>query len=409
MPFLQFSNSARIPETLRSPLLTDRLGLPRFWVTVWSAFSTRSLALSTETKKLRYIESLYTFTDETYGQGYLDAVLGRTNLTELESILEAYFVSLRNRPRLQESTEKQWQAGLSFVRDVVLRLSKSSATEESLSKAERRFMRLDVLYGQLRIQKARSPDMLRSLPAEVVSYLYEILDPESPQNPFKRQHTRWTAFIAFILMLHQGLRRGELLLLPVDVVKSGVDSKKNKTRHWMNIEVLDGSGELDTRYNRPSIKTVDSIRQVPLSDLTANLIQTYSENYRGKPNHPFLLNTQWNTPLSHESLTVYFSKLSRALPPLILKRLNDRTGKDSIEPHDLRHTCAVVRLNQLLGKGVPMEEALQTMRSFFGWSRTSDMPRRYAKAVFEDRLAGIWSNIMDDRVAILRALSKEPG
>jgi hypothetical protein len=51
-----------------------------------------------------------------------------------------------------------------------------------------------------------------------------------------------------------------------------------------------------------------------------------------------------------------------------------------------------------------MDEALQKMRTLFGWSRNSDMPLHYARAVFEDRLANVWNNAFDDRVAILRAL-----
>lgn len=405
MPFKQFSTSLQLPPTLKSPVLTDEIGMPRYWVTAWSILSSQDLAPSTEVKKLRYIEALYAFADTLNGPGYLDDVLGRCDVDELGNLLEAYFVSIRNRHKVSEAAQKQWQAGLSFARDVVLRIRKNGAVAGKLAEVDARLLRLDALYGQLRIQKTRRPDILRSLPADVASYLYEMLDPDSKTNPFTRQRTRWTVFLAFVIMLHQGLRRGELLLLPVDAVKSGIDSKQQKTRYWMNIQQSDDD-KPDPRYNKPSIKTADSIRQVPVSELTTNLIQTYTENYRGRPNHPFLLNTQWNTPLSHESLTAYFTKLSSSLPASVLKVLNDRTGKSSIDPHDLRHTCAVVRLSQLLTQGVSMDEALQKMRTFFGWSRSSDMPRKYARAVFEDRLAGVWSNILDDRVEILRAMPK---
>jgi hypothetical protein len=64
----------------------------------------------------------------------------------------------------------------------------------------------------------------------------------------------------------------------------------------------------------------------------------------------------------------------------------------------------VVRLNQLLSSGVEMTDALERMRAFFGWSRYSDMPLRYARAVFEDRLASVWNNTFDDRVEVLRNL-----
>jgi hypothetical protein len=82
----------------------------------------------------------------------------------------------------------------------------------------------------------------------------------------------------------------------------------------------------------------------------------------------------------------------------------DQTGHDSVSPHDLRHICAVVRLNQLLSTGVEMASALEQMRAFFGWSRDSDMPLRYARAVFEDRLASVWNTKFDDHVEVLRSL-----
>jgi len=65
-------------------------------------------------------------------------------------------------------------------------------------------------------------------------------------------------------MLHQGLRRGEVLLLPTDAAKSAFDHKHNKTKHWINIRENDyGNSDVDPRYSKPSIKTSHSIRQIP--------------------------------------------------------------------------------------------------------------------------------------------------
>ena len=405
MTFKQFSAATELHQVFRSPVLLDHVGLPRYWATAWASLNSRDLAPSTESKKLRYIEALYVFADELNSPGFLDDCLSNCNLGEIGNLLEAYFISLRNREKLTEAAEKQWQTGLGFVRYVVTRISKSSSASDKFAKLESKLLHLDGLYGQLRIQKTRRADTLRSLPADVVGCLYEMLDPESATNPFTRLKTKWTVFVAFVLMLHQGLRRGELLLLPVDAVKSGFDQKKQRERYWLNVRSLEGQ-TTDPRYNKPSIKTANSIRQVPVSELTANLVQTYTENFRGKADHPFLLNTQWNSPLSHESLTAYFKRLSDSLPKAVLKVLKDRNGKDSVDPHDLRHTCAVVRLNQLLTDGVPMDEALQRTRSFFGWSRESDMPRRYARAVFEDRMADVWAKLQDDRIELLKAIPK---
>jgi integrase len=99
-----------------------------------------------------------------------------------------------------------------------------------------------------------------------------------------------------------------------------------------------------------------------------------------------------------------FAKISACLSEPIRQELKDRCGKQSVTPHDLRHTCAVVRLNQLLLQGDSMDEALQKLRVFFGWSRDSQMPVRYARAVFEDRLSSVWNDTFDDRIEVLRAI-----
>ena len=200
----------------------------------------------------------------------------------------------------------------------------------------------------------------------------------------------------------------EALLLPADAIKSSYDRKLGRTRYWLNIqqngyEEADG----DRRYSKPSIKTVHSVRQIPVSDTTARLVQTYCENYRGRRSHSFMLSAQTGGPLSTESLTTIFAAISKGLPTDVLKELHDRTGKRSVTCHDLRHTCAVLRLQQLLERGDAMPEALQKLRTFFGWSKASDMPSRYARAVFEDRLARVWNDEFDDRVAVLRALPQE--
>jgi len=399
-----------LPETppqLYGPILVDSMGLPRYWATIWSAFNSADLASTTREKQMRYIEGLYSFADSLKGCGFLDAAIARVDLAKIGEILEAYFVSIQNQPVINSSAHAKWQTAFEFIRLTLLRLSKGNSSFNELRELEARLNRLNLLYQQLKIKRQARPDVIRSLPACVVEALYMMLDPASPTNPFRNERTKWQVFVIFIVLLHQGLRRGELLSLPIDVVKSGYDKGLGSIRYWLSVQKNPYANDHDdTRYNKPSIKTVDSIRQIPVSELTANIIQEYIENYRGKPGHPFLINSQHNTPLSTESITLLFKKISQLLAVSVLHDLELRTGKTSITAHDLRHTCAVIRLNQLLQLGDSMDVALQKMRSFFGWSRTSDMPRKYAKAVFEDRLASVWNNVFDDRVAILRAIPR---
>jgi len=60
-------------------------------------------------------------------------------------------------------------------------------------------------------------------------------------------------------MLYQGLRRGELLTLPTDTIKSGVDPAHHTERFWMDVkynEYEDDPGTLGLalRTHPPSAK-----------------------------------------------------------------------------------------------------------------------------------------------------------
>jgi hypothetical protein len=192
MSFNQFTSLNMLPPALKSSLLVDDLGLPRYWATIRTAVTSHDAAPSTEMKTLRHIEALYVFADDLNYPGFLDDALWKYDWDALGDVLEAYFISLRNRPKLTESAQKQWQDGLSFVRDVVTRISKNVGGLPELTPSDARLRCLDSLYGQPRIQKTRRPDILCSLPAEVVSCLYEMLDPDSPTNPFTWTKVRWT-------------------------------------------------------------------------------------------------------------------------------------------------------------------------------------------------------------------------
>jgi integrase len=320
----------------------------------------------------------------------------------LNGALEAYFLTLRSRS-ITPATEERWQAALQFVTETVQRLTRSSLAIGHQGCLSGRLLSVQLLNAHLHIGKRRRPERIRSLPAEVVEALYEMLDPESPSNPFVGAASRWRVYTIFMLLLHQGLRRGELLTFPVDCIKSAFDRKQQRVRYWM--DVRDNRYEDDdTRYSTPSIKNASSIRQIPVSNPTALLVQEYVMNYRGKQHHSFLISSKNRRPLSTEGVTKIFQKITASLPKPLRKLLMDQTDEESISAHHLRHTCAVVRLNQLLTSGVEMTDALERMRPFFGWTRDSDEPLRYARTVFEDRLASVWNDSFDDHVEILRNL-----
>lgn len=394
-----------LPSTLRQDLILDLHGVPRYWATIWAALTLNDVAPSSREKKLRFLESLYVHADETAGPGSLDRALCPFDEPLIATILESWFISIVNRGDSSPSDEARWRTGFDFVSQTATWLSKATLPGATSHGIELKLHRLSHLYGQLHVARPRQSARVRSLPATVTEALYRLLDPTSEGNPFVSARTRWIVFISFMLMLHQGLRRGELLQLPADAIKSAYDSCADCERSWLNVETNPYEDEsTDPRFSRPSIKTAQSIRQLPVSPAMASLVQSYVENYRGRPDHAFLLNSQKKRPLSTESLTKLFAKASGALPAKIRDELSARTGRSTVTPHDLRHTCAVVRLNQLLAQGDHMDEATQKLRTFFGWSRDSTMPMRYASAVFEDRLSTVWSEQFDSQIEMLRAL-----
>jgi integrase len=385
------------------PMLVDTLGVPRYWATVWMSFLPPDLAPSTLGKKLTHLDSFYQHSDHSLGLGGLDDALADLNVEALRSALEAYFLSLRNQFAVTPATEERWQAALHFVIETVQRLTRSSLAMQQLDSLRDRLLNVQLLNSHLHVGRRRRPERIRSLPAEVVEALYQMLDPESPSNPFVDLASRWRVYTIFMLLLHQGLRRGELLSFPVDVIKSAFDRKQQRIRYWMDVRYNQYESE-DPRYSTPGIKNASSIRQIPVSKPTALLVQEYVMNYRGKPDHSFLISSKNQRPLSTEGITKIFQKITASLPNHLRKLLMDMTGEESISAHHLRHTCAVVRLNQLLTSGVEMTDALERMRPFFGWARNSDEPLRYARTVFEDRLASVWNDSFDEQVAILRNL-----
>jgi integrase len=382
-------------------VLTDDLGLPRFWAAAWILMVGGSLASSTLKQRLANIEAFYVNTDSNRQTGALDDAMGAVDLAALEEMLEAFFVTLTTVPDVGVTAEQRWRDSLAFVRDICERLTRTPNLSTRFEDLRLRLEHLNRLYGQLRTAKKSRSLMVRALPAAVMQALYDAVIPGAATNPFQNEASQWRAYAAFLLLLHQGLRRGEALLLPADFLKS--ESTPSGIQYWLNVRTNEYEDD-DPRYSTPSIKTLSSIRQIPVSPATACALMTYLDNYRGKQNHSFFLSSAKDRPLSAEGLHYFFLRLTAALPPACRKLLCERTGMTSISAHDLRHTAAVVRLKQLLSRGDPMPEALQKLRSFFGWSANSPMPQLYAKAAFEERLQTVWSDEFDDRVAMLMAL-----
>lgn len=396
---------AGLPKHLNSWIPLDSRGMPRYWAIVWESLHGGDLEASTLGAKLTSINRFYRHVEEVSGDDVLDRLIANADVDRLELLLESFFSKIRNEAaQTQSDRSGEWAAAFEFIRDLVDRQGRIRDAD-SLDIFQARMLRLNRLYSSLTPSRPAKRKVVRALPAAVIEDIYDIVDPASARNPFRSEAQRWRNYSLFLLYLHQGLRRGEALILPLNAIKAELDRKTGETVHWINvIETEDEDGLQDPRRERPSIKTFKSRRQIPISEDLADTVTHYVDNYRGKQSHIYLFPSNRNTPLAIRSVNAIFDVLSSRLSEAARKELRDHLREETVSPHDLRHTAAVYRLSQFIDDGMEMELALQLLRSFFGWEKSSKMPQHYANAYFENRLKSVWQNRFDERVKVLRTL-----
>ncbi|MDH0614131.1 MULTISPECIES: tyrosine-type recombinase/integrase [unclassified Agrobacterium] len=397
-------SSSSIPPTLSGMASVGQSGIPRFWATIWSDVLKTSIEPSTRRKHLTALDRLYAAVELQHGRDCLDRLIADGDGDALEDCLVGFLAHLRNESAVDNADKTStWMSAISFVKDM-LRYA-GSASDARASKMEEKLLRLDTLYRQLVPNRENPAPPVRALSPLVVEDLYEIFNPDSPRNPFKTEALRWRNLLLFMLMLRLGLRRGEAALLHTSSFKEDFDSVAGKTVHWLDVEETNDD---DPRYEQPGLKTGSSRRQLPLPREIIEAEQRYSRSYRGRVNYTHLLISQKAKPLSLRSFNEIFETATRSLSGEARKSLL-KQGLQGVSCHDLRHTSAVVRMKRYQDSGLDVDKAQEKLRVFFGWSRTSNMPRLYAKAYFETTLAEVWDEKFDTFVDALRDINPEHG
>jgi len=318
----------------------------------------------------------------------------------LEAALGGFLVSLRNSGRQTGADgEASWSSSRTFLHDVLMHLHPQA--ERSTAELQARINRLTRLYKQITPSRPRPPAPIRALPAIVVEDLYRLFDPNSKDNPFRTPAIRWRNFLLFLMLLHLGLRRGEAAILRADAIKDDFEPETGEIKYWVNVDETED--EIDPRYTAPGLKTRHSRRQLPVSREIIKTTDELVQNYRRGTRHGFLFGSQKKKPLALRQIHRVFETVTSHLSDQALRSLRNR-GKDSVTAHDLRHTCAVYRLSRYLAQGNDLDQAVDKLRVFFGWSETSQMPRHYARAYFESALADVWHDNYDTFVETLRNL-----
>jgi integrase len=371
--------------------------LPRYWATVWSlSMKGRSLSRNTHRLQLRHIGAFYQFCDHQFGLDALDSAIGERDAETFQDMVERFHIALTSDRDYTTTTAQRWAAVRGFAKVTARRLAPKSDAWRALSS---------LLDGMSAIRPPRRGRFrfVRALPATTLEDLLAIAEPRSPRNPFLGEQTQLRNWLIVNLLLLCGLRRGEALLLSIDALKQDVDPDTGELAHWLDVTTTD---EEDDRSTRPSLKTDQSHRQIPVSSSLAELYELYVNNARAPSDeHAFLLTARNGEPLSAESVNKLMRQLTAALLPGALQRFRERAGgKANVSPHDLRHTCATARYTMFMAAEPNRELTLQRMRAFFGWSLTSEMPELYARSAIQDDLLRSWKHLFDDRIRMLRSL-----
>ncbi len=315
----------------------DHLNLPRYWSTIWSFYRSSELADSSLLKQLGYLDGFYCFSDDIEYPGVLDDAIANIDIKVLGQLLEAYFIHLQNKQPINDATCKKWETAFRFLKDSLFWISKNAQSYQSFFETEAKIRSLETLYGQLRIGTRKTQETIRSIPINLIEHLVEVLDPAHPKNPFRNDSAKWRVYVVFNLLLYLGLRSGELLNLNASPIRNEFDKRRNQEVYWIRI-AKHQDADTDRRHSSPGIKTVDSVRQIPIFEWLANMVEEYASNHRGKPNHSYLLNSQKNNPLSYEAVKLIFWNISRILPASLVKELEFKTGNPL--PSQSRKTLA---------------------------------------------------------------------
>lgn len=234
----------------------------------------------------------------------------------------------------------------------------------------------------------------RSIDDQQIDLLLEVIRPDSEHNPFDGKVQVRNRLI-IILLLHLGIRRGELLNIRVQ----DINFNKNQLAIVRRPDDKD-----DFRVDAPHVKTQGRI--LPLSDALAKELHIYiSEDRRSVPGagkHGYLLVTHkagpsLGQPLSLKGYQKVMTELKRQSPAL-----------QGITGHMLRHTW-----NRRFSEKFdamdepPSPERQEQIRSYLmGWREGSGTAATYNKRFIEQ--AGFRASIRLQESSGIRA-SKEAG
>ncbi len=198
---------------------------------------------------------------------------------------------------------------------------------------------------------------------EVLARILDVIQPDSPNNPWKNKHARLRNYLLVRWLLSLGNRRGEILTIKI----SDINFQTNEV-----LVARRADDPEDPRRNQPRAKTNDRLLALDpdLVELTRRYIMTERRDIKGARRHEFLwVANGTGAPLSLSGFHKLFITLREKCPDL----------PDSLSAHVMRHTWNDVFSAQMDAAGVPEAEEQKMRTRLMGWSDTSSMASVYTR------------------------------
>jgi integrase len=198
--------------------------------------------------------------------------------------------------------------------------------------------------------------------------LLDVVQPGSERNPFEDQPTQIRNQLIILMLLHLGIRSGELL----NIRESDIDWAKNQI-----VIARRADEKEDPRLRQPLVKTLD--RRLPMKDTLVQAIHRYWVQFRrkvpGARNNNYLFVTHKSGPtqgrqMSRSAFIKVINLIADAAPELV-----------DLHAHELRHTWNN-RFSELMdaSSNPPKPEEQESVRSYLqGWKPGSGTAATYTK------------------------------
>jgi len=395
--------SVRFSSGERFAVLTDSMGIPLFDPCVYavSELRARNLATNTIGNALRALKLLYDFLQS---RGIdLSARIRKgelLNLGELEELARTCRMRMDERdggpssvdrdpkptPHSQRFLERFRSSSVTLsiaqvtpdvsaarllsIRDYLVWLISVNASLPFVSKDDRQAL-IGVSTNLVSWINARLPTHNSStkggsregLEKNTILELLRVTDPSCAENPWSDNHSRHRNALVVALLLHLGIRRGELLGLRV----SDFDFRKGTL-----LIARRPDDPLDPRKYQPTVKT--RARELPVGNALLDMTQEYILDQRraipGARKHDFLLvASDSGSPLSTPALNRVFEVMRTRCPSL----------PKNLSPHLLRHTWNDRFSAEMDRNKVSPEIEKKTRSYLMGWSEYSDIAVTYTR------------------------------